>query len=96
MVVHHKRLKMADSLLAHLEKLLERICFWRGFAFGEDLLHISDTTWPVLSSRSSSFSAVTLSMLSLLQFSPKTSLGVQARAYQPFQDDYDVPPKSRV
>ena len=35
---------------------------WRGFAFGEDLLHIAGTTWPVLSSRSTSSSGVTLSM----------------------------------
>ena len=51
---------MADSLLVHLEKLLERIC-------------ISGTTWRVHSCRSFSSSAVTLSMLSLLQTSPNAS-----------------------
>ena len=61
--------------------------FWQGFAFGDDLLQISGTTWPVLSSRSSSSSAVTLSMLSLLQSSPKASPVVQA-SYQPFQDTH--------
>ena len=53
--------------------------FWRGFAFGEDLLHISGTTWPVLSSRSSSSSGVTLSMPSLLESSPKASPSMQSK-----------------